>query len=139
MSIHANNMTVTKTCSVILLLATLFHGSCIGALPKFCKGSLSLSLTLSLSLSLCLSLHNVKLLDTGQRCPDGSTIYNCIFNPCEYSSCPAFSSATCLVDYCARCNDRWVLNGEEVTDQCQGRHLFYFYSTFRSIMMLKEN
>ena len=53
-------------------------------------------------------------------CPDGSSPVNCLVNPCVTASCPAVGDATCVADYCGGCNARWILNGQEVTDQCHG-------------------
>jgi hypothetical protein len=53
-------------------------------------------------------------------CPDGSTPVNCLVNPCQFASCPAVAGATCVADYCGGCNARWILNGLEVTHQCEG-------------------
>ena len=27
-----------------------------------------------------------------------------------------------MADYCGGCNARWLLNGQEVTSQCEGEH-----------------
>ena len=54
-------------------------------------------------------------------CPDGSPPVNCLVNPCKTASCPAVADATCVADYCGGCNARWILNGQEVTDQCHGK------------------
>ena len=32
--------------------------------------------------------------------------------------CPEVPEATCTDDYCGGCNTRWMLEGEDVTDQC---------------------
>ena len=45
---------------------------------------------------------------------------NCLVNPCKTASCPAVGGATCVADYCGGCNARWILKGQEVTDQCHG-------------------
>ena len=37
------------------------------------------------------------------------------------ASCPGVGDATCVADYCGGCNARWILNGQEVTDQCHGK------------------
>ena len=55
-------------------------------------------------------------------CPGGTLPIYCLINPCQYASCPAFEDATCVADYCGGCNARWILNGQEVTDQCEGRN-----------------
>ena len=54
-------------------------------------------------------------------CFDGSPPVNCLVNPCKTASCPAVADATCVADYCGGCNARWILNGQEVTDQCHGK------------------
>ena len=65
-----------------------------------------------------------KVHNTG--CQDGSQPVNCKVNPCQFDSCPAVAGATCVADYCGRCNAQWILNGQEVTDQCQGK-AFHLY------------
>jgi hypothetical protein len=44
---------------------------------------------------------------------------NCRINPCQYATCLAVEGATCVADYCGGCNARWLLNGQEVTSQCE--------------------
>ena len=59
------------------------------------------------------------IYNTGS-CPDGSYPVNCLINPCQYATCPAVEGATCVADYCRGCNARWLLNGQEITSQCEG-------------------
>ena len=71
--------------------------------------------------------RSVQLLSPVRRivwypgCDDGSTPVQCLKNPCQVSSCPSVADARCVVDYCGGCNARWILNGQEVTDQCHGK------------------
>ena len=65
------------------------------------------------------------LLFITETCPDGSTILTCIVNPCQFASCPTFKEATCFADFCGGCTARWLLNGVEVTEQCQGSKVLY--------------
>ena len=51
----------------------------------------------------------------------GSSPANCLVNPCTFATCPGVNGATCVADYCGGCDARWLLNGQEVTDQCQGQ------------------
>ena len=51
-------------------------------------------------------------------CPDGSQPVICLVDPCEYASCPAITSATCVADYCGGCNARWYVKDLEVTHVC---------------------
>ena len=71
-------------------------------------------------------------------CSDGSVPVNCLVNPCDTATCPAINKATCAADYCGGCNARWLLNGDDVTNQCQGqfarkgyRHVKDGYKTHR--------
>lgn len=57
-------------------------------------------------------------------CPIGTLPVYCLINPCQYASCPALEDAKCVADYCGGCNARWILNGREVTDQCEGRNYY---------------
>ena len=56
------------------------------------------------------------MMSTG--CPDGSQPVNCLVDPCEYASCPAIKSATCVANYCGGCNARWYVKDLEVTHVC---------------------
>ena len=56
-------------------------------------------------------------------CSDGSVPVNCLVNPCDTASCPAINGAVCVADYCGGCHARWLLNGDDVTNQCQGQFL----------------
>ncbi|XP_078001190.1 uncharacterized protein LOC144453723 isoform X8 [Glandiceps talaboti] len=37
-------------------------------------------------------------------CPDGSTMYNCLVDPCQVTECPANPDARCEANYCGGCN-----------------------------------
>ena len=63
-------------------------------------------------------------------CPFGSFPVNCFINPCQFAACPAVEGAICVADYCGGCSARWLLNGQEVTSQCEGKlHNLLIYTT----------
>ena len=64
--------------------------------------------------------NNDYCFDYNAGCADGSQPVNCLVDPCQVSSCPAVNGATCVADYCGGCNAQWLLNGLDVTSQCQG-------------------
>ena len=57
---------------------------------------------------------------THTGCPDGTQPVNCFVDPCQYAQCPAVEGAECEANYCGGCNAEWFLDGEDVTESCQG-------------------
>ena len=94
-----------------LLFVALLH--CIIAAPSQQALIIGMSLVVS-----CVKMLLNSFCTGG--CPDGSNPVNCFVNPCQFASCPDVYGATCVADYCGGCNARWLLNGLEVTNQCQG-------------------
>ena len=50
-------------------------------------------------------------------CPAGC---KCPKDPCANATCPGVVGATCEADF-GNCSATWVIDGEDVTDQCQGQ------------------
>ena len=56
---------------------------------------------------------------TAPTCPPELTPVNCVVDPCQFTTCPANPSATCISHYCNVCNARFFdATGFEVTDSC---------------------
>ena len=114
-----------KASSISLLLVALLH-STIAVPTHGVNTSVCYILLCSCFMKLVYIIMPQELLlhiqYTGS-CPDGSYPVNCLINPCQYATCPAVEGATCVADYCGGCNARWLLNGQEVTSQCEGELL----------------
>ena len=52
-------------------------------------------------------------------CPAGCKP-DCPENPCCNATCPGLVEAICVVDK-GNCSATWFIDGEDVTDQCQGQ------------------
>lgn len=52
-------------------------------------------------------------------CPDGSSMVQCLTDPCVGKSCPEFTDARCVSNYCGGCNHIFEnADGRDVTGQC---------------------
>ena len=66
-----------------------------------------------MSLSVC--------AQAGENC-NGRQV-NCLMDPCSVASCPAFSAAECVPDFCNGCSAKFVVRGVTVTEQDCGENV----------------
>ena len=61
--------------------------------------------------------------NTAAFCPNCTQPFNCLVDPCQTESCPAFPAAKCRSEYCGGCNAHFFVKKgrreREVTDKCQ--------------------
>ncbi|GFS18608.1 hypothetical protein ElyMa_005010300 [Elysia marginata] len=51
---------------------------------------------------------------------DGRLV-SCMINPCSTASCPAFTTAECIPNYCNKCSANFYIRGQKVSQQdCTG-------------------
>ena len=42
----------------------------------------------------------------------------CHINPCDHQICPQYPKAQYIVDRCGQCKTKFIVNQDDVTDQC---------------------
>ena len=57
--------------------------------------------------------------DTAATCPDCTAPVQCLVDPCDVTTCPAFPEAKCRSDFCGGCNAHFFIRKREVTAKCQ--------------------
>ena len=70
-------------------------------------------------------LANIPTAPPTSVCPGGEPEVDCRESMCAESTCDGVDSANCVVDRCGACSVRWFKDGVEVTDQCEGTHLWH--------------
>ena len=62
--------------------------------------------------------YNGKVFILIVTCPANKPPIICSINPCDHQTCPQYPEAKCIVDRCGQCKAKFIVNQEDVTDQC---------------------